>query len=212
MTVYAWPSLTPPEQFDFWIETLESVHGDENLTSSGVMEVVTRFARVRASVSWNNVSVPDALATEAHLARLRGRRHATTVPNLKYIAKLGTATGFWVVSGAFARGSESIDIASGSGTFSPGDWIEIEQITGVPRSYMVLAQTGAELEISPPLHEAVSSGKSVRHLGDGVTSRIRDTMEMVGDIGPATRYPAREPGIVGKRSLELVSSRRATFT
>ena len=215
VTVLAWPSgFRGPSEFDFWIDVMESAHGDENPTSSGMMEVVTRFGRVHAQITWPLVTPIQAAVVEAHLNRMRGRRNPTVVPNFKYKTKLGTAAGAWAVSGAHARGAEALAITGGSGAFAAGDWVQVEQVTGVPRAYFVVAaQAGGSIEVAPPLHEAVSSGKALKFLGDNAgTVWVSDTMELLSDVGPApvSAY-GQPPGVVAQRTVEMVSARRGVY-
>lgn len=211
MSVHAWPTMRGPAECDFWVEPMQGSSGDQDTTSSGLIEVVDRFARVRASITWPIMRTAQACVIEAHLGRLRGRRHSTTVPNYKYKTKLGTATGAWVVSGAHARGAETLTIAGGSGAFAAGDWVEVEQVSGVPRAHIVVAtQIGGSVEIAPPLHEALLSGKVIKHLGDGSTTVIRDTMMTQGDAGQASRF-AGGADLVNKRTVEFISARRKSY-
>jgi len=203
-----------PSEFDFWVDVIEAAHGDEDPTSSGLMEIVSRFGRVHANITWPLTTPVQASIIEAFLGNMRGRRKPAKIPNVKYRVKLGTASGAWVVNGTHSRGAESVAISGGSGTFAAGDWVQITQINGVPRAYLVGSHVSGSISIAPPLHETTNTGKVLKYLGDAAgTAWIYDTMELISDVGPApvTAF-GQPPGVVAQRTVELVSARRRTYT
>jgi hypothetical protein len=207
--IYPWPGLLwGPEEFDLWVEhpTQETIGEDSEV---GLTETLSGFSRCRVVVTWNVTTPAQALAIEAHLNRLRGQRNGTQLPILKYTAKIGTATGAWSVNGFHRADAERLHL-TGTGAFAPGDWLQITQTAGTPRAYQVLSYASGIAMIAPALHDNVTSGAIVAHLGDGVTTVISDTMELVSKVGPATAFPASGYALVNKRSAAFVSFRRAT--
>lgn len=208
--VIAWPqNLRGPAEFDIFIEHPSQVTTGED-SETGLTEVVGGFSRLRAVVTWNVTTPAQALAIEAHLSRLRGRRNGTPVANEKHTQKIGTASGAWTVNGFHRADAERLHLTGGTGSFAAGDWIEVTQISGVPRAYQVLSYSGGIAEIAPALQENVTGGTAVAHLGDGSTTRVRDTMELVSKVGPATIFSALDYGAVSRRSAEFVSFRRTS--
>jgi hypothetical protein len=210
-TVILWPSvLRGPAEFDIWVENPTQITTGED-SETGLTETLTGFSRCRAVVTWNITTPAQALAIEAHLSRLRGRRNGTPVPNDKYPQRIGNASGSWSVNGFHRADAERLHLTGGSGAFAPGDWIEISQLVGVPRCYQILDYSGGIAEIAPALHDNVTAGTTVAHLGDGSTTRVHDTMELVSKIGPATIFSALDYGAVNRRSAEFVSFRRTSI-
>jgi hypothetical protein len=205
MAAIDYPSSSMPVPSSFSISPIEHVIGTANPYTFS-REIMLRAHQWHATIEWNHTDYQDCLRLIAHLSRSRMGAVTLKIPLFHYHTKRGTKAGSVTLSGAHPAGSTSLTITGGSGLLLQGDWISIDQVSDVPRAYLVVSsETAGAIQIIPGLRGAQSNGDLVRHLTQGL---ILDTMEVVTDLNLPAWMPSPLPGYFYPFSVELVSALR----
>lgn len=206
MAALSWPSYAPsPLRFGIWLET--TAVGPESPVT-GAREVMVRFRKWHAVMEWGNQPYLDNLALESHLSRSDMGRIIYQVPIYKYRRQRGNKSGSVTLGANAAAGATSLTLSGGSGTLLAGDWVQISQVTDVPRAYQVTAsESGGVIGIRPGLRVAHSSGAIVHHLASVPDGYIKDTMQLDTEEGALVEISSF-PTWAGPLSVEFTSALR----
>ncbi len=199
-------SLRGPAEFTFSPKSHNTVTAS---FADGSTEVWPRWFAWTAVADWPVMSHAQYHALMALLAQAEGRASAIKVPLFHYRAPLGTKAG-GVSFLAATAGATALTVTGGTGAFAAGDFIQINQATGVPRAYMVVAaESGGVIQIKPGLARTYTGTGVLNHIGNvnPPSSFLEETMELTSDLGAAI-FPSVEPNHFRGLAASFESTRK----
>ena len=98
----------------------------------------------------------------AAFASLNGQEGSLLIGDTANKAPAGSAAGSWTCSGATTAGLYTFAITGGTGTFNPGDWIQLGS-GSTARLYKVISHAAGNLTVWPSLRAAYAGGSALTY-------------------------------------------------
>jgi hypothetical protein len=137
-----------------------------------------------ATVRLPRMARASAEAWIAALMSLNGREGSFLLGDSANTAPRGTASGSWTAAATAANASD-LNIATGTGGFLPGDWIQLGS-SATARLYKVLSNDTSSLSIWPRLRTACVGGEVITYTSP--KGRFMLAQEYEWDIDEAKLY------------------------
>ena len=151
MTATPWPTSGVPDPEVYRISPRYVAVNDAS-PFTGSKSVMLRYQQWHVYLQWNNTTGNDYWGVFGHFAASDGGRVIFQIPIFGYRAKRGTKSGTVNLSGAHSAGATSLTITGGTGTFLRGDWVQFNQVSGVPRAHVITSsESGGVILIRPGL-------------------------------------------------------------